>query len=62
MVSKYLSLYEKHHLKKDDERLGLFKCINEEYPIKKAFYPGSFAHITPAFLFSFILFNDVYDK
>ena len=62
MEGKYLSLYEKHHLNKDDERQGLFKCINEEYSIKKVFYPGSYAHISPAFFFPYIVFNDVYNK
>jgi len=56
------SLYEKHHLLKDDERLGLFLRLNDEYSIKKVLYPGSYAHITPVFVFPDVIFNDVYKK
>ena len=62
MTSKYISLYEKYHILKDDERLGLFLILNDKYFIKKVLYPGCYAHITPAFAFPVVIFNDVYKK
>ncbi len=62
MNNKYISLYKKNHLNKEDERLGLFQRLNDEYSIKKALYPGSYAHITPIFVFPEVIFNDVYTK
>jgi hypothetical protein len=59
---KGISLYVNNHLLKDDERLGLFQRLNEKYKIKKVLYPGSYAHITPAFVFPIVKFNDTYKK
>lgn len=61
-MSKYIQIYKKNHLKKDDERLGLFQCLNEEFAIEKVFYPGSYAHITPSLIFSYVIYNDMYEK
>jgi hypothetical protein len=62
MKGTYISLYEKNHLIKDDERMGLFQQLSENYSIEKVLYPGSYAHITPAFVFPLVIFNDVYKK
>lgn len=62
MKGKYISLYEKHHINKDYEYLGLFQQLNEKYSIKKVLYPGSYVHITPIFVFPIVTFNDVYKK
>ena len=62
MKGNPIYLYEKHHVNKDDERLGLFQRINKEYAIKKVLYPGSYAHITPTFVFPVVVFNDTYEK
>jgi len=62
LKGKYISIYEKNHTNKDDERLGLFQRLNENYSIEKALYPGAYAHITPAFVFPVVIFNDVYKK
>ncbi|TFG06255.1 MAG: class I SAM-dependent methyltransferase [Promethearchaeota archaeon] len=62
MEGKFISIYEKNHVNKQDERLGLFQNLKKEYLIKKALYPGSYAHITPAFVFPTVIFNDVYKK
>jgi hypothetical protein len=62
MGNNNISLYEKNHIKKDDERLGLFQLLNETYSIKRVLYPGSYAHITPIFVFPVVIFNDVYKK
>ena len=57
-----LSLYKKNHENKDDERIGLFEKIQENHDIEKVVYPGSYAHITPAFIFKHVIFNDTYKK
>lgn len=57
-----ISLYQENHLNKDDERLGLFQRLNEEYSIENVLYPGSYAHLTPIFVFPVVVFNDVYKK
>lgn len=62
MKESHISLYEKNHLIKDDERLGLFQRLSDEYSIEEVLYPGSYAHITPAFIFPVVIFNDVYKK
>ena len=62
MKVAHISLYEKNHIIKHDERLGLFQQLNKEYSIKKVLYPGSYAHITPIFVFPMVIFNDVYKK
>jgi len=58
--SKFISIYEKNHVNKGDERVGLFERLNENYTIKKVLYPGAYAHITPSFIFPDVIFNDVY--
>jgi hypothetical protein len=62
MKSTHISLYEREHVNKEDERLGLFQELNKEYSIEKALYPGCYAHITPAFVFPVVVFNDTYKK
>ncbi|MBD3195473.1 MAG: hypothetical protein GF317_10485 [Candidatus Lokiarchaeota archaeon] len=62
MKSNYLSLYEKNHVNKHDERLELFQVLSEEYSIKKVLYPGSYVHITPSFVFQEVIYNDMYKK
>ena len=62
MKGKYIALYEKNHSNKDDERLGLFQRLNDEYSIEKVLYPGSYAHITPSFVFHNVIYNDTYKK
>jgi len=60
--SKFISIYEKNHVNKEDERVGLFERLNENFTIKKVLYPGAYAHITPSFIFPDVIFNDVYKK
>lgn len=47
-------------MNKDDERTGLFKQLAKNFEIKKVFYPGSYAHLSPAFVFDHVVFNDTY--
>ncbi|TFF99499.1 MAG: class I SAM-dependent methyltransferase [Promethearchaeota archaeon] len=62
MKENDISLYKNNHIIKNDERLGLFERLNEEYSIRRALYPGSYAHITPIFVFPEVVFNDMYKK
>ncbi len=43
-------LYSTYYVDKEDERLGLFRLLREKFAVKSGLYPGSFTHITPAFL------------
>ena len=52
------ALYEKHFIAKQDERLQLFQRLAAAFPIRSALYPGSFVHVTPAFVFPETCFVD----
>lgn len=51
-------LYKQYFIDRDFERLGLFKLLAEKYGIERALYPGSFAHITPSFVFPSVVYVD----
>lgn len=55
-------LYKKYHLDRDDERVGLFKCIVENYDVKNALYPRCFVHIAPSFVIPHVTYVDSYKK
>jgi hypothetical protein len=57
MKNNALAMYNRYHLERDDERLGLFLRICEKYTVEKVLYPGSF-HLTPALVFPFTCFVD----
>jgi len=62
MKKSQTSLYEKHHLAKGDERLGLFLIISDKFFIKSALYPGSYVHLTPSFVFRKVVYLDLHKK
>lgn len=45
-----MSLYEKYHVSRQDERLGLFESVRAEFGIVRGLYPGCFVHVTPSFV------------
>lgn len=45
-----MNLYEKYHVSRDDERLGLFECVRAEFGASRGPYPGCFVHVTPSFV------------
>ena len=51
MTSHVTSLYKKYFIDRDHERLDLFQLLTEQYGIESSLYPGSFVHITPAFVY-----------
>ena len=58
MVKDALELYQQHFVDRDHERLDLWKALAEKYSIRNAIYPGSFAHITPSFVFAEVVYID----
>lgn len=57
-MSVIKDLYHTHFVEKQDERLDLFVKLAARFPIRSALYPGSFVHITPAFIFPELVFVD----
>jgi hypothetical protein len=45
-----MSLYEKYHASRQDERLGLFESVRAEFGVTRGLYPGCFVHVTPSFV------------
>lgn len=62
MKKNPISLYEKHHVNKQFERVDLFRVLRDQYEIRNALYPGSHVHITPSFIFPEVVFNDMYEN
>ena len=58
MPKNGLDLYRKHFVEKQDERLELFILLAVSFGINSALYPGSFTHLTPAFVFPTTCFVD----
>lgn len=58
MPTNVPDLYQKHHIDKSDERLGLFVLMAEHFAVQSALYPGSFVHLTPAFVLPVTCFVD----
>jgi hypothetical protein len=59
MRKNALDLYQKHFVDKADERLGLFVLLADSFGVRSALYPGSFTHLTPAFVFPTTCFVDM---
>ena len=59
MTTKPLDLYKKYHADRDDERLGLFQALVEQFEIRSALYPGSYVHVTPSFVFPRVVYADM---
>lgn len=57
-MNKNIELYNKHFVQSNRELLQLFQLLKEKYSINSAVYPGSFVHITPAFVFPKTAFID----
>lgn len=59
MTSNALSRYNECYADPSAERLGLFTLMAERFACKSALYPGSFDHVTPAFVFPNTCFVDM---
>jgi hypothetical protein len=58
MAEQVPILYQQHYVDKGFERLGIFVLLAEHFAIRSALYPGSFTHVTPAFVFPVTCFVD----
>ena len=59
MTRDAASLYTEHYAQPGAERLGLFTLIAGRFGCRSALYPGSFDHVTPAFVFPCTCFVDM---
>lgn len=57
-MNKNTELYNNYFVRSNREQLHLFQTLKEKYVIESAIYPGSFVHITPAFVFPTTVFID----
>lgn len=53
-----MELYNKYFVQSNREMLGLFQLLKEKFNITSVVYPGSFVHISPAFIFPITAFID----
>lgn len=51
-------LYKEYYSDREYQQIDLFRLLSEKYQIKKVLYPGSFVHISPAFVFPNVVFID----
>lgn len=58
MAIDRLSLYQKYHLDRADEREGLFTALVSRFGLTSALYPGCFVHITPSFVLPEVCYVD----
>lgn len=58
MAKSILDLYNKYFVKRQFERLELFQLIAAEFDVQRVLYAGSFVHVTPSFVFPFVVYVD----
>ena len=58
MTQDALALYTKYYVSTSYERLGLFTLVAASFASRHALYPGSFTHVTPAFVYPHTCFVD----
>ena len=58
MMQDALALYRKYYVDTGYERLGLFTLMADRFSSRSALYPGSFTHVTPAFVYPSVCFVD----
>ena len=58
MMQDTLALYRKYYVDTDYERLGLFTLMADRFSSRSVLYPGSFTHVTPAFVYPSVCFVD----
>ena len=58
MMQDALALYRKYYVDTRYERLELFTLVADRFASRRALYPGSFTHVTPAFVYPIACFVD----
>lgn len=57
-MNRNIELYNRFFVQNDREQTHLFELLKEKYNITSVLYPGSFVHITPAFVYPRTAFID----
>ncbi|MEN7547131.1 hypothetical protein AAG747_04385 [Rapidithrix thailandica] len=57
-MSDRIDLYNRYYTERNFDRAEVFLALREKYQIQDVLYPGSFVHITPAFIFPHVVFVD----
>jgi hypothetical protein len=50
--------YKKYYIDRDYEQVDLFRLLKNQYDISKVVYPGSYIHISPSFIFPYVVYID----
>jgi hypothetical protein len=50
--------YKKFYIDRDYEQVDLFRLLKNQYDISKVVYPGSYIHISPSFIFPYVVYID----
>jgi hypothetical protein len=50
--------YNKYYIDRDYEQVDLFRLLKNQYDISKVVYPGSYIHISPSFIFPYVVYID----
>ncbi len=58
MAKSIHDLYHRYFVERQFERLDLFQLIAGEFDVKCVLYPGSFVHVTPSFVFPYVVYVD----
>jgi hypothetical protein len=58
MSKDVAALYHEHYVSTSFERLEMFKLLAQHYGEGRVLYAGSFAHVTPSFVFPSVVYVD----
>ncbi len=50
--------YKKYYIDRDYEQVDLWRLLKVEFNITKAVYPGSYIHISPSFIYPYVMYID----
>lgn len=53
-----INAYKKYYIDRDYEQIDLFRLLKDEYGISNAIYPGSYIHVSPSFIYPFVVYID----
>jgi len=60
MPSKALEKYLSNYSGVDDPHLVALRLIKEKFEVYRVLYPGSWVHLTPSLLFSYVVYVDFF--
>lgn len=53
-----IDIYKKYYIDRNHEQIDLFQLLKVTFGIESVLYPGSYVQISPAFIFSHVVFID----